>query len=121
MPVRTVQACWACADQQAKDEEIAFIRGMLDDGNGDRAVAVGQLADDCLGKPKAEIVGFGSSAGFDRDYYRHHPRQKICLISHGNNRPKTALLPLRRCEWAIYAKRPFAGPKAVLAYLGATR
>ena len=25
--------------------------------------------------------------------------------------------PLRRCEWVIYAKRPFAGPKAVLAYL----
>jgi hypothetical protein len=24
---------------------------------------------------------------------------------------------LRRCEWAVYAKRPFAGPKAVLAYL----
>jgi len=21
------------------------------------------------------------------------------------------------CEWVVYAKRPFAGPKAVLAYL----
>ncbi len=28
-----------------------------------------------------------------------------------------ALAPLRRSEWVIYAKRPFAGPKAVLAYL----
>jgi hypothetical protein len=27
------------------------------------------------------------------------------------------LAPLRRCEWVVYAKRPFAGPKAVLAYL----
>lgn len=27
------------------------------------------------------------------------------------------LAPLRTCEWAVYAKRPFAGPKAVLAYL----
>jgi predicted RNA-binding Zn-ribbon protein involved in translation (DUF1610 family) len=27
------------------------------------------------------------------------------------------LLPLRRCEWVVYAKRPFAGPAAVLAYL----
>jgi hypothetical protein len=27
------------------------------------------------------------------------------------------LQPLRRCEWVVYAKRPFAGPKAVLAYL----
>jgi hypothetical protein len=29
----------------------------------------------------------------------------------------TALAPLRRQEWVVYAKRPFAGPKAVLAYL----
>jgi hypothetical protein len=27
------------------------------------------------------------------------------------------LAPLRKCEWLVYAKRPFAGPKAVLAYL----
>ena len=27
------------------------------------------------------------------------------------------LAPLRQCEWVIYAKRPFAGPEAVLAYL----
>jgi hypothetical protein len=28
-----------------------------------------------------------------------------------------ALAPLRRSEWVIYAKKPFAGPQAVLAYL----
>ena len=28
-----------------------------------------------------------------------------------------ALAPLRRCEWVVYAKRPFAEPQAVLAYL----
>src|ERR1700720_1931916 len=27
------------------------------------------------------------------------------------------LAPLRTCEWVVYAKRPFAGPKAVLEYL----
>ena len=27
------------------------------------------------------------------------------------------LRPLRQCEWVVYAKRPFAGPQAVLAYL----
>jgi hypothetical protein len=27
------------------------------------------------------------------------------------------LAPLRVCEWVVYAKRPFAGPAAVLAYL----
>jgi Putative transposase/Transposase zinc-binding domain len=29
----------------------------------------------------------------------------------------TWLAPLRQCEWVVYAKRPFAGPEAVLAYL----
>jgi hypothetical protein len=28
-----------------------------------------------------------------------------------------ALAPLRRSEWVVYAKRPFAGPEAVFAYL----
>ena len=27
------------------------------------------------------------------------------------------LVPLRSCEWVVYAKRPFAGPEQVLAYL----
>ena len=27
------------------------------------------------------------------------------------------LAPLRRAEWVVYAKRPFGGPQAVLAYL----
>jgi len=27
------------------------------------------------------------------------------------------LAPLRKVEWVVYAKRPFAGPEAVLAYL----
>ena len=27
------------------------------------------------------------------------------------------LAPLSQCEWVVYAKRPFAGPEAVLAYL----
>jgi hypothetical protein len=27
------------------------------------------------------------------------------------------LAPLRKCEWVVYAKRPFAGPRQVLSYL----
>ena len=30
---------------------------------------------------------------------------------------RTWLAPMRQCEWVVYAKRPFAGPAAVLAYL----
>jgi hypothetical protein len=81
--MRTDAACWAWAEEQAKDEEVASMWGILDDGNSDRAVAVKRLADDCIGKPKPEIVGFGSSAGFDGDYCRHHHHQKICLMSRG--------------------------------------
>lgn len=80
---RTDEACWAWAEQQAENEDVAFMWGTLDDGNTDRAVAKRRLADHCLGKPKPEIVGFGSSVGFDQDYCRRHPRQKICLISQG--------------------------------------
>ncbi len=78
--IRTDSACWAWAEEQAKDEDVAFMWGILDDGNSDRAIAVRRLADDCVGKPKPEIVGFGSSAGFDRDYCHRHPRQKICMM-----------------------------------------
>jgi len=28
------------------------------------------------------------------------------------------LAPLRRCEWVVYAKRPFGGPQQVIDYLG---
>jgi hypothetical protein len=31
--------------------------------------------------------------------------------------PAAHLAPLRRSEWVVYAKRPFGGPQAVLAYL----
>jgi Putative transposase len=30
---------------------------------------------------------------------------------------KTYLAPLRKVEWVVYAKKPFGGPRAVLAYL----
>ena len=30
---------------------------------------------------------------------------------------KAFLKPFRRYEWVVYAKRPFGGPEAVLAYL----
>jgi hypothetical protein len=40
------------------------------------------------------------------------------LVPLADRRPLTAALaPLRRTEWVVYAKRPFAGPAAVLAYL----
>ncbi|MEN8174328.1 MAG: IS91 family transposase [Pseudomonadota bacterium] len=57
----------------------------------------------------------------DRLCTAHHAGQLQCFGEHAALNEVTAfnawLEPLRRCEWVVYAKRPFAGPKAVLAYL----
>ena len=51
----------------------------------------------------------------------HRAGQLRCFGEHSGLADATAfvrwLVPLRKCEWVVYAKRPFVGPKAVLAYL----
>lgn len=51
----------------------------------------------------------------------HRAGQLRCFGEHAGLADTTAfvrwLAPLRKCEWVVYAKRPFAGPEAVLAYL----
>ena len=76
--VRTDAACWAWADEQAKDEDIAEMWGVLDTDESDHAVAVRRLFDECLGRPRPEIVGFRSSTEFDIEYCSRHSSQKIC-------------------------------------------
>ena len=51
-----------------------------------------------------------------------HAAGKLCFfgrLAHLNDAKAFAatLKPLRKRRWFVYAKRPFAGPKAVLAYL----
>ena len=45
------------------------------------------------------------------------PSSAISLRSPTSAPSTPSLAPLRRSEWVVYAKRPFAGPQAVLAYL----
>jgi hypothetical protein len=49
---------------------------------------------------------------------------KVAQQSHSSLEDENAfrayLAPLRKSEWVVYAKRPFAGPAQVLAYLAAT-
>jgi predicted RNA-binding Zn-ribbon protein involved in translation (DUF1610 family) len=51
----------------------------------------------------------------------HRTSQLQCFGEYAELANATAfadwLAPLRNCEWVVYAKRPFAGPAAVLAYL----
>ena len=45
-----------------------------------------------------------------------HKAGRLALLAE-NRAFDAALAPLRRADWFVYAKRPFAGPQAVLAYL----
>ena len=52
---------------------------------------------------RASSCPYGCCCGFFGDCF-----------SIGSTRP---IKPLRKIEWVVYAKRPFSGPEAVLAYL----
>jgi hypothetical protein len=40
-----------------------------------------------------------------------------CLVKDRDSGCSVYLVPLCKAEWVVYAKRPFGGPEAVLAYL----
>jgi hypothetical protein len=65
---------WA-AGQSAEAIKMWGIRG---DGTSSRSVAIDRLVGSCMGQNPPEIVGFGSSVGFDREYCEKHPAFKIC-------------------------------------------
>ena len=60
---------------------------------------------------------------FLEELQRLHRRRAAAVLRRARARWPTPqafaawLAPLRQCEWVVYAKRPFAGPQAVLAYL----
>lgn len=71
-----VAACEKWASSQ--DEEAIYMWGTLQSGGSSNAVGVGRLTATCLGDPKPDIVGFGSSVGFDDAYCKKNPKHKIC-------------------------------------------
>jgi hypothetical protein len=72
----SAEACRSWASRQ--DEDALYMWGMQDNGKSSRDVAILRLSLNCLGDPKPEIVGFGSSAGFDQAYCRRHKSAEIC-------------------------------------------
>jgi hypothetical protein len=61
--------CQKWANSQSSD---AFdMWGLKEDGSRSREVAVLRLTSSCLGGGRPEIVGFGSSVGFDEAYTKH--------------------------------------------------
>jgi hypothetical protein len=64
-----------------QDADVICMWGLLDSGVSWPEVAKHRLTDFCTGLGKPEIVGFGSSAGFDRDYCAKYPTVRICKMT----------------------------------------
>jgi hypothetical protein len=83
MPVLTpnpkIPSPTACEEWAAKQDADAIeMWGIQENGTSSRAVAIHRLARSCLGQRPPEIVGFGSSVGFDDAYCEKHPNIKLC-------------------------------------------
>jgi len=72
----TTPACGRWAERQSGD--AIYYVGIRRGGTTSREVAVARLIDSCLGKEIPDIVGFGSSAGFDERYCNAHRGAGIC-------------------------------------------
>jgi hypothetical protein len=66
---------WAAA----QDSEALEMWGIQEDGKFSQSVGINRLASFCMGQPQPEIVGFGSSEGFDREYCYKHKEQDLCI------------------------------------------
>lgn len=73
---RTPGACKAWAAKQ--DEDAIYMWGTEEDGTHSRSIALDRLARSCLGQRPPDIIGFGSSIGFDESYCAKHAAIKLC-------------------------------------------
>lgn len=61
-----------------QDEDAAYMWGMQESGGSSKTLAIARLTAFCLGKKPPEIVGFGSSVGFDDAFCATHQSATIC-------------------------------------------
>jgi hypothetical protein len=72
----SLAACGAWAAKQ--DDDAIEMWGIQEDGTSSRAIAIDRLARSCMGQRPPEIVGFGSSVGFNEAYCEKHSTIKLC-------------------------------------------
>jgi hypothetical protein len=72
----TVRACSAWAREQ--DEEAIGMWGVQQRGGSSYELGLHRLTSQCLGEPVSDIVGFGSSVGFDDEYCSRHRDVPVC-------------------------------------------
>lgn len=91
-----------------QDNDAIEMWGIQADGNSSKALALQRLTDDCLGQPAPEIVGFGSSAGFDDSYCQKHSEQKICSDQHPSQDAKSASEVRTKPIWVVVTHKMLA-------------
>jgi hypothetical protein len=69
---------WAAKQDNAPDNDALEMWGIQENGISSRDVALRRLFLYCLGQSPPEIVGFGSSVGFNEAYCEKHPTTKLC-------------------------------------------
>jgi len=72
----SLKACQQWAAEQ--DDDAKWMWGIQDSGNHSGDIAVARLTMHCLGETVPDIVGFGSSVGFDTHYCDDHSQARIC-------------------------------------------
>jgi hypothetical protein len=81
----TLDSCQAWATAQSSDAIDMW--GIKEDGSSSSEVATLRLATFCMGGGRPEIVGFGSSVGFDRDYCARHADAGVCSAKKATTPP----------------------------------
>ena len=72
----SLAACQRWAARQGEDAR--YMWGMQKAGGLSDTVAVARLTASCLGRKPPDIVGFGSSVGFDNAYCETHEAAGVC-------------------------------------------
>lgn len=69
-------ACERWAARQ--DEDAIYMWGTMEAGGTSKPFAITRLTAFCMGGEKPDIIGFGSSVGFDDAYCAKHRAAPIC-------------------------------------------
>lgn len=81
----TAATCTHWALQQ--DEDALYMWGTTESGDFSKVDAIRTLVGFCLGREAPDIVGWGSSAGFDDAYCEKHANAQICVTRKSLEKP----------------------------------
>lgn len=70
-----------------QDEDTLYMWGATESGESSKAEAIQRLIGSCMGRKIPDIVGWGSSVGFDEAYCKKHARAAICVKGKSPEKP----------------------------------